>query len=169
MKGSHLPLLVVAASLGFAAATANAQQMLILVRHAELQAAAMAAPKQVPLSQAGTARAARLAELLKDAGIDAIYATDFRRTQKTAEPLSRGLKETITIVPKSDPNELLARLRKEHAGHKVLLVGHTDTLPGLLSALGYPGNVKIEPDDYGNIFVLVPKGEGLPVVTRLHY
>ena len=73
------------------------------------------------------------------------------------------------VVPKGDPRQLLAQLRGEHRSHKVLLVGHTDTLPGLLSALGYPGNVKIEAEDYGNIFVLVPQGEGPPVVTHLHY
>src|SRR5437879_13236314 len=61
-------------------AVANAQQAVILVRHAELQGAAMAEPKYVPLSEAGEARAKRLASILKDAGIGAIYVTDFVRT-----------------------------------------------------------------------------------------
>jgi broad specificity phosphatase PhoE len=168
MKRPLLPALAAALLAGLATA-ADAQQMIVLVRHAELQAAAMAGPKQVPLSQAGSTRAARLAGLLKDSGIDAIYATDFVRTQKTAEPLAQELKEQVTVVPKGDPRELVARLRKEHAGQKVLLVGHTDTLPGLLKALGYPADVKIDAEDYGNIFVIVPKGEGAPAFVKLRY
>ena len=168
MKRSLLPALV-AAVLAAATSAAHAQQMIVLVRHAELQAAAMAGPKQVPLSQAGSTRAAHLAGLLKDAGIDAIYVTDFVRTQKTAEPLAHELKEQPTVLPKGDPRELVARLHKEHASQKVLLVGHTDTLPGILKALGYPADVKIDSDDYGNVFVVVPKGDAAPTFLKLRY
>lgn len=160
---------VVAIVLAALAPAAGAQSAVILVRHAELQSAAMAGPKQVPLSQAGSARAVRLAGLLKDAGIDAIYVTDFARTQKTAEPLSRELKERPTVLPKGDPQELVARLRKEHADQKVLLVGHTDTLPAIIKALGYPAEVKIDSEDYGNVFVVVPKGDSAPIFMRLRY
>lgn len=163
-----IPLLSATVLAAFASA-ANAQRAVILVRHAELTSAPMAGPKQVPLSEAGSARATRLAGLLKDSGIDAIYVTDFLRTNKTAEPLSREIHKPMTVVPKGDPRELVARLRKEHPGQTVLLVGHTDTLPGLLKTLGYPADVKIAPDDYGNIFVVVPKSEGAPAFLRLRY
>ena len=43
------------------AAAAYAQQAVILVRHAELEGAAMAEPKVLPLSESGEARAKRLA------------------------------------------------------------------------------------------------------------
>jgi broad specificity phosphatase PhoE len=151
------------------ASVAHAQQTVILVRHAELQSAGMAGPKELPLSEAGSARAKRLASLLKDSGIDAIYVTDFVRTKKTAEPLSRELHKELTVVPKGDSGELVARLRKNDAGHTVLLVGHSDTLPGLLKALGYPAEVKIDAQDYGNIFLVMPKGEGAPAFVRLRY
>src|SRR5437588_11999688 len=55
------------------AAAAYAQQAVILVRHAEFEGAAMAEPKVLPLSESGEARAKRLASMLKDAGIGAIY------------------------------------------------------------------------------------------------
>lgn len=169
MQRPFLPLVVAAAAATLFAGAASAQSAIILVRHAELAGAAMAGPKQVALSDTGSARAERLARLLGDAHIDAIYVTDFLRTQKTAEPLSRELKERPTIVPKGDPRELVARLRKEHAGQTVLLVGHTDTLPGLLKALGHPGDVKIDAGDYGNVFVVVPKGDAPPMFMRLRY
>ncbi len=148
---------------------ASAQQAVILVRHAELQGAAMAPAKDLALSEAGEARAKRLAGILKDAGVGAIYVTDFVRTLKTAEPLSRELNRELTVLPKGDPQELVERLRKNHGGQTVVLVGHTDTLPGLLKARGHPADIKIEAQDYGNIFVVTPKSDGIPRFVRLRY
>ncbi|HEX7249649.1 MAG TPA: phosphoglycerate mutase family protein [Burkholderiales bacterium] len=148
---------------------ANAQQAVFLVRHAELPGAAMADPKNVPISPTGKARAQRLAALLKDAGISAIYVTDFTRTKQTAQPLAKELGKDLVVVPKGDPKLLVERLRKDNANQTVLLVGHTDTLPGLIKALGYPSDIKIEAQDYGNVFIVTPKGEGAPAFLRLRY
>jgi hypothetical protein len=52
-----------------------------------------------PFSEAGQARARALAGLLKDAGITAIYTSEFQRTIRTAEPLAVALK----IAPVSHP------------------------------------------------------------------
>jgi len=123
----------------------------------------------VRLSKDGKARAARLAEMLRNSGVEAIYVTDFARTRETAMPVSRELARELTIVPKGDPQELVQRLRKEHAGQAVLLVGHTDTLPGLIKAFGYAGEIKIDAQDYGNVFILTPKAEGAPALLRLRY
>jgi broad specificity phosphatase PhoE len=151
-------------------AVTYAQQAVILVRHAELQGAAMAEPKHLALSEAGEARAKRLAIMLKDSDIGAIYVTDFVRTNKTGEPLARELKREVTILPKGDPEQLVDRLRKNHGNQTVLLVGHTDTLPGLLKAFGLPAEVTIEPQDYSNVFVVIPKREGsAATLVRLHY
>jgi phosphohistidine phosphatase SixA len=149
---------------------ASAQQAVILVRHAELQGAAMAPAKDLQLSDAGDARAKRLSSMLTDAGVGAIYVTDFVRTSKTAEVLSRALNQEVTVVPKGDPRELVERLRGAgHGGKTVLMVGHTDTLPGLLKAFGHPVDMKIEPEDYGNVFVVIPTAGGAPTVLRLRY
>lgn len=159
----------VALALAACAAMANAQQTVILVRHAELQSAGMAGPKSLALSETGAARAKQLASVLKDAGIDAIYVTDFVRTQKTAEPLSRELHRQPTVIPKGNARELLERIRQHPEAHAVLLVGHSDTLPGLLKALGHPDDVKIDAQDFGNLFVVVTKHEGAPTFLRLRY
>jgi len=164
-----LTTLIGATVLELASTGASAQQEVILVRHAELQGAAMADPKSLPLSADGKARAQRLAAMLKDSGVAAIYVTDFARTNQTAQPLSHELDRPLTVVPKGDPQQLVERLRKTHAGQVVLVVGHTDTLPGLVKALGHPSDIKIDAQDYGNVFIVTPKAEGTPAFLRLRY
>lgn len=73
------------------------------------------------------------------------------------------------MLSKGDPRALVERLRKNHGGQTVLLVGHTDTLPGLLKALGHTPDITIEAQDYDNLFVVVPKGESPPTMMRLRY
>lgn len=158
-----------AAVLPVTATPAIAQHEVILVRHAELPGTAMADPKSMPLSAEGKARAQRLAGMLKDSAVAAIYVTDFARTNQTAQPLANEIGRKPTVVPKGDPQELVERMRKENASQVVLLVGHTDTLPGLIKALGVPLDVKIEAQDYGNIFVVTPKSQGAPGFLRLRY
>jgi len=168
MKSTCMSMLSAVLLTSFAA-VADAQQAVILVRHAELAGAAMAEPKQLPLSAAGEERAKRLAYILKDSRVDAIYVTDFMRTRQTAAALARELNKEPTVLPKGDPRELVERLRKEHSGQTVLLVGHTDTIPGLLKALGHSQDIKIEPQDYSNMFVVIPKSDGAPTWLRLRY
>src|SRR5205809_456332 len=119
MKSTCTSMLL-AALLTSCAAVADAQQAVILVRHAELAGAAMAEPKRVPLSAAGQERAKRLAFILRDSGVDAIYVTDFLRTRQTAAVLAQQLNQQPTVLPKGDPRELVERLRKEHGGQTVL-------------------------------------------------
>jgi phosphohistidine phosphatase SixA len=73
------------------------------------------------------------------------------------------------VLPKGDPRELVERVRTQHANETVLMVGHTDTLPGLIKALGHPEDIKIDSQDYSNLFVLVPKSEGAPTFLRIRY
>jgi broad specificity phosphatase PhoE len=115
------------------------------------------------LSAAGTARAARLGTVLADAGIKAIYVTQFRRTQDTAKPLAAKLHLQVRQTPSS--NEALATLLKsQHSNDIVLMVGHSNTIPAIIKALGGP-DVTIDDDDFGSIFFIVPATK---LVTRIH-
>jgi broad specificity phosphatase PhoE len=122
-----------------------------LVRHAEK--AQNGDAKDPDLSEAGRARAAALATILKDAGITAIYASEFKRTQQTAEPLARALGLKTTIVPGKETQALAAKL-KEAQGN-ALVVGHSDTIPEIMKALGLATPPPIADADYDNLFVLV--------------
>src|ERR1700720_2165791 len=88
-------------------ATATVQSTIFIVRHAEKADAT----KDSDLSEAGRARAEALAKMLKDAKINAIYATEFKRTQQTAAPLAKALGITVMTVPAKDNTALIAKLR----------------------------------------------------------
>src|SRR5262249_39016281 len=66
-----------------------AQRAVFVVRHAEK--ASPANEPSIPLSAAGSERARRLADFLRDTGISAIYSTDTPRTRGTVEPLAKRL------------------------------------------------------------------------------
>jgi broad specificity phosphatase PhoE len=153
----------------FAAFSAEAQQAVILVRHAELADAAGVGAKAVPLSTEGQARAEQLAKMLERSGASAFYATDYLRTRATAEPSVRLLKREVSVVSQDNPEEFVARLRKEHPDQVVLVVGHTDTVPGIIKALGVSGDVRIDKQDFGNLFIVTPASGAPATLLRLRY
>jgi phosphohistidine phosphatase SixA len=157
--------LVVTVWIAALAGVASGQQAIFLVRHAEK--ATDSNDPGVALSEAGTARANRLAGMLKAAGITAVYATDTVRARKTAEPLAKSAGLEIRIyAPKEN---LVDRLRKEEPRGVVLVVGHSNTVPELLAGLGDPGKVEIPAAQYDDLFVVVPRADGPPSVVRLKY
>jgi phosphohistidine phosphatase SixA len=151
------------------AAPALAQQMVFLVRHAER---ADTAPKVEPtmaadpdLSEAGRARAASLAVVLKDARVAAIYTTEFKRTQQTAAPLAKALGVEPIVVKSTDE----AGLAKAIAGVKgnVVVVGHSNTVPAIIKSLGVTAPITVGDDEFDNLFVLTRGAD--PTLLRLHY
>ena len=146
---------------------AEAQKAVLVVRHGE-----NAGDK---LTAEGLSRAGRLAEVLHDAGITAIYSTDTKRTKGTATPLSEELKLPIRIYDPGggdvpiDSTAFVHQLARDNPHDVVLVVGHTTTIPDLLKVLGCPGDIEIAPKEFGDLFVVVPKGGGPPTLLRLKY
>ncbi|HUF46558.1 MAG TPA: phosphoglycerate mutase family protein [Vicinamibacterales bacterium] len=141
-------------------ADASAQQVVYLVRHAEradqqAPGGQMMAATDPPLSPAGEARATRLAAMLKDAGISTIFTTDYRRTRDTGAPLAASLGKSVVVHPARDTPGLVARLRAEHSRDVVLVVGHSNSVPDIIKALGGP-TITIAESEYDNLFVFVP-------------
>ena len=154
--------IVLGAVLVFVPAVAAAQQTVIVIRHAERADAGAApnnmttAPADPSLSAAGQARAAKLASMLADTGIQAIYATEFKRTQETAKPLAAKVGLKVESLPANDTAALVAKIRAEHPNDTVLIVGHSNTVPDIVKA--FTGKVIVVKDDeYDAMFVLTPR------------
>jgi broad specificity phosphatase PhoE len=142
---------------------AYGQVTVILTRHAEKAATP---PKDPPLNEAGKKRAEALATMLADSGVDAIYTTEFQRTQQTAAVLAERVHVKPTMIPANDTDGLVKAIR-ERAGGVVVVVGHSNTLPDIIAALGGPA-VKISESQYDNLFVLTV-GASHSSLLRLHY
>lgn len=137
-----------------------------LVRHAETDPAAGRDPA---LTAAGEARAARLAAMLRDEPIAAVYVTDTIRSRSTAAPTlaRRGL--TATEYAATDFARLAARIAADHPGGRVLIVAHSNTVAGVLRALGGPATPDLEHDEFDRLYVIAPSDAGEPRVLRLRY
>ena len=131
--------------------------VVFLVRHAEKAAEPKEDP---PLSERGRERAARLAELLGEAGVTALYATEWRRTQDTLKPLAERLQRSVRVLPAKDDAAFARAIRAERGG-VVVVAGHSNTLGPILEALGAAPIAEIADTDYDNLFMatLTPAGE----------
>jgi broad specificity phosphatase PhoE len=139
---------------------------IILVRHAERNGG-MAA--DVLLSPRGEERARQLARALQDANIRAIYTTEVRRTQQTAEPTAEKFHLKPIIVPAKDVDTLVTRLRAAPEDETVLVVGHANTVPSLVERLGGGAVPAISDTEYDRMVVLFTGTKGKPGVVTLRY
>jgi broad specificity phosphatase PhoE len=144
----------------------------IVIRHAERDSSASATDP--PLSPAGEARAALLARMFGDAKalghVDAIYVSPALRDRLTAAPLAARLGLTATVAPADDPRGLAHRAVREHAGGRVLIVGHSDTIPAIVAALSHiPKIPEIGDQEYGNMYIITVPRIGHANLLRLNY
>lgn len=105
----------------------------IVVRHAEKTSDSARDPD---LSVAGHARAERLAMLLAPRNIVATYASGYLRTQQTVAPTAAKHALAVTTYDASrDASEFAAQLRRDHPRGSILVAGHSNTVPAIVSAL----------------------------------
>jgi broad specificity phosphatase PhoE len=162
-------ILIVAVATTLASATAAAAQVTVyVVRHAEKAATPAGDP---PLSPEGEARARALVDSTKGAGVSAIITTQFARTKGTAAPTAAALGITPEIVLTSEPNHVqqVAAAVRKHPGQTVLVVGHSNTVPEIVAALGAEQPPAICDAEYDNIYVVKIAADGKATVTRGHY
>jgi broad specificity phosphatase PhoE len=141
---------------------ASAQPVVVIVRHGEKATNGGNDPE---LSAAGRARADALARILKDAGITAIFSTELKRTQETAAPTATSIHVTPTVVAAKDTAALVAKLHQLTGN--ALVVGHGDTIPNIVKALGINSPINIPDADYSELLIVILGDK--PQLFRLHY
>jgi broad specificity phosphatase PhoE len=140
----------------------------ILVRHAEKE---IVPPenKDPNLSAAGQARAQELLRMLAGAGVNAIYATQYKRTQQTAMPLADKLGIPVTKIEAKETAELVKQIRARPAGQTIFIAGHNNTVPEIIAALGGPKMDVIPETEYDNFYVLTVSSEGPAKLLKMKY
>jgi phosphohistidine phosphatase SixA len=130
-----------------------------LVRHAERAEDGTDDP---PISESGIERAQLLAEMLKDAGITHIHSTHYKRTLQTGAPLSEAIGLEAASYDPRDLDGLAAHLRATSGRHLVL--GHSNTTPDLVQALGGDPGGPIEEFEYDRLYVVVVGGADVSTI-----
>lgn len=147
----------------------NGVTTIIVVRHAEKAAVPAADP---PLTSAGAARAQALSDYVRGLPVAAIISTDFARTRATAAPLAARLGFTPEIVDARARNHAQAvadGILARHRGQTVVVVGHSNTVPDIVAALGAPKPANICDGEYDNLYVVRVLGGRDATVERRTY
>jgi broad specificity phosphatase PhoE len=104
------------------------------------------------------------------AGIDAIYATQFKRSVETVQPLADRLGLPVNIYDAADTEAVLESILDAHKGKIVLVVGHSNTVPALIANLGASKKVPpIEQNEFDNIYIVSIPWFGKTKTIRLRY
>lgn len=140
------------ALIALAAVPAAAQGNVYVMRHLNTPAG-QADPDLLP---EGRQAAEALASWFRDERPLAIYVTDYKRTRETVAPLAARLGLTPIVYDPRDTPGLVARVRAEHGA--VLVVGHSNTVPDIVAALGGERPAPLVHEDFGDIWRVAPSG-----------
>lgn len=138
----------------------------IVVRHAERADTT----RDPGLSPAGEARALALADALRDARLNAVITTQYRRTQLTAAPLMQALGLTPIVIQATGRDaaghaRAIADSARAHGG-TVLIVGHSNTINSIVGALGGPAIAAYCDTDYDNLLIVTVNALGSASLIR---
>ena len=143
------------------------QTTIILVRHAEKGNDGTDDPD---LTDEGKARAEKLASMLKDTPLAAVYSTNYKRTRNTVTPVASIQNVAVQTYEPFKP-DVIETMVARHRGGTVLVAGHTNTTPWTANLL--IGDKKYEDyaeTEYGIILIVTVAdvGKGVSVV-RVNY
>jgi broad specificity phosphatase PhoE len=139
----------------------------ILVRHAEKK---LEPNNPDPdLTPEGVERAQEIARVFGNAGINAIYATQYKRTQQTVRPLSDLIGVSVTVLESSQKDELIKRIQTSLRGQTIFVAGHNNTVPAIASELSGETFPVIPESEYDNLFIVTVYRFGKAKVVRLKY
>lgn len=128
-----------------------------LIRHAEKDRSE-GVGNDPELTDAGQARAQGWARVFREEPLDAVYSTNYKRTEQTAMPTAQfyGL-EVIGYEPYNiEPVEFI----EKHKGQTVLIVGHSNTTPMLVNRfIGDERFEQVADTVNGNLYIVTHQGE----------
>lgn len=136
-----------------------------LIRHAEKMI--IEGEKNPELTRVGINRAEALPGALADVMPGFIYSSEYTRTQQTVAPLSKAWGRDISIKTAQEP-QLQIEVALSHCDQNVVIAGHSNTIPHLISLFGIQDEISIEDNQHGDVFIIQWQ-EGKPFVTIEHF
>jgi len=139
----------------------------VIVRHAEKNIEPN--NPDPDLSPAGQARAQEIARIFGDSGVQAIYATQYKRTQQTVAPLANRLGLSVTSIDAKQSAELTRRILSTNRGQTVFIAGHNNTVPEIVNILSGENFPIIPESEYDNMFIVTMYRFGKAKVLKVKY
>ena len=125
--------------------------VVVLVRHAEKASGG----NDPQLTEKGSQRAVKLAEVLDPLEIEKVYSSNYQRTLETAEPLLKKRNLEVEIYNPRELKVLWSKILKEDQGKKVLVVGHSNSTPSLANQFtGKESFPQFDESDYDNVILI---------------
>ena len=122
-----------------------------LFRHAEKQI--IKGEDNPELTRAGFSRSNVLAQAMADITPGLIYSSEYTRTQQTVAPLAKQWSSDIIIKTAKDP-EAQVEAALSNCNQHVIIAGHSNTIPNLISLFGVMEKITIEDNQYGDLFII---------------
>ena len=122
-----------------------------LFRHAEKQI--IKGEDNPELTRAGFSRSNVLAQAMADITPGLIYSSEYTRTQQTVAPLAKQWGSDIIIKTAKDP-EAQIEAALSNCNQHVIIAGHSNTIPHLISLFGVMEEITIEDNQYGDLFFI---------------
>lgn len=140
---------------------------IILVRHAEK----VDNSSDPDLSEAGYERAEKLSQMFERVQFDAVYSTDFIRTQETASPIAEMNSIEIQPYNHQNPSLQVEKWVEMHRGEKILVSGHSNSTPTFANAILGDNHFEgsFDESDYGNILIITIAGDNNTKLLHLRY
>ena len=140
-------------------------KIIVLVRHAE-KADNSADPE---LSTQGKERAQRLVKKVNKYRPKEIYSTNFKRTRDTVQPIATKRHLQIQNYDARDQKAVAEKILAS-PNKRILVSGHSNTVPGLANLLGKKELFKnLDDAEYGAIWVIRIKKGAVQKVEILSY
>ena len=121
-----------------------------------------------PISGEGRERAAELAEILSSANIEYVHSTDFIRTRDTAAGVAAQSGLDVELYDYRNLDAFREKLFQTGGRH--LVVGHSNTTPGMVEMLGgRPGPPIDEEGEYDRLYIVTVGKDGIATTVLLRY
>jgi 2,3-bisphosphoglycerate-dependent phosphoglycerate mutase len=106
----------------------------------------------------GKQRAQHWNEVFKNIDFDAVYSTNYNRTQETAQPTAS--KNNLNLVL-YDPKTIdIQKFLKDTEGKTILVVGHSNTTPDFVNRiLGNKKYIDIDDSNNSNLYIVTISGD----------
>ena len=137
----------------------------LFTRHADIDLPPASSDPE--LNAAGAARAEELARVVGSAPVASVFTSTLRRTKLTAAPLAARLGLRSREVPPAA--ELAHGVLAGELGAVVIVVGHSNTVPQLIAALGVTTPPTIDDHEFDNLYLVTVADSGEASLLALKY